>query len=204
MMVQDFYFCWHGCLYRQRSGLPMGSRLSPVLANIFLEEIENTLLHLFQIPPKLYVRFVDDIFVIYDKDSFNIDEFLQLFNDQHPEINLTIKHENQQQKLPFLDILVQQTDQIQPNANRSISLSIHRKTTHSHKYLHYRSSHPLSLKRNGFQQLGLRACRALKNHPANLCLELRYLSEVFANHKNSYPRYLINRWLLRLQRDIPL
>ncbi len=45
LVMEDFYFTWKGTLYRQRSGLPMGSRLSPVLANIFMEEIENVVLN---------------------------------------------------------------------------------------------------------------------------------------------------------------
>ncbi len=37
----------------------------------------------------------------------------------------------------------------------SLKLSIYRKSTHSHKYLHFRSCNPLSLKRNVYRGLSL-------------------------------------------------
>ncbi|MCP3682955.1 MAG: hypothetical protein GY861_09715 [bacterium] len=150
-------------LYRQKGSLPMGSRLSPVLANIFMEEIKSNVLLSFPIQPKLYIRFVDDIFLIYDPANLDLEEFLELYNSQHPEIHLTSELENDKQ-LPYLDILIQRTEQ----ANEPLSLSVYRKGTHSNKYLHYDSCNPLSLKRNVFRGLCLRAIRLLKNHPTNL------------------------------------
>ncbi len=165
MMVQDFYFQWGKKLYRQKARLPMGNQLSLVLANIFMEEIETTVLSTFPTEPKMYVRFVDDIFLIYDPRSFDLQEFLELYNDQHSDICLTSELENERQ-LPYLDILIKRTNQT--SGQKSLDLSIYRKATHSHKFLHYDSCNPLSLKRNVFRGLYLRARRLLKNHPASL------------------------------------
>ena len=55
--------------YRQISGLPMGSSLSPVMSNIYMEHFEANLMEE-MIPvnmrPLLWMRFVDDIFCCYE------------------------------------------------------------------------------------------------------------------------------------------
>ncbi len=35
--LSQCFFTWEGALYRQTSGLPMGGRLSPIMANLFME-----------------------------------------------------------------------------------------------------------------------------------------------------------------------
>ncbi len=68
-LVNDCYFVWSGRLYLQREGLPMGGRLSPVLAGIYMENLEETALSLSPIAPLLYKRFVDDVFVVWDNQK---------------------------------------------------------------------------------------------------------------------------------------
>ncbi len=63
-LLEDCYFVWSGHLYRQTEGLPMGSRLSPILAGIYMESLEETALSLSPVAPLLYKRFVDDVFVV--------------------------------------------------------------------------------------------------------------------------------------------
>ncbi len=149
-VLNDFYFVWHGELYKQRKGLPMGSRLSPVLANIFLEEMEQTVLASLRVQPTLYVGFVDDVFIIYDSEICDLGALLQLFNDQHPDIRMTSELENNG-NLPFLDLMVARTGE----THHSIKLSIYRKPTNSHRFLHFKSSHPINMKRNVFRGLWL-------------------------------------------------
>ena len=45
----------------------MGRPVSPLVANIFMEEFESKALSTFPVPPKLWVRYVDDTFVIIQK-----------------------------------------------------------------------------------------------------------------------------------------
>ena len=65
---------YNGRLYKHVDGVAMGSPLGPSLANFFLGHLEEKL---FQntsecvwgsISPKFYIRYVDDIFAIFDKD----------------------------------------------------------------------------------------------------------------------------------------
>ena len=50
--------------------------------------------------PKLYLRYVDDIFAVFDKDV-PYDKFLSHINNQHPNIKFTV--EKTINSLPFLD-----------------------------------------------------------------------------------------------------
>ncbi len=206
LMVEDFFFTWHGVLYKQRKGLPMGSRLSPILANIFMEEIENTVFRTLIIKPIIYLRYVDDIFIIYNQNELDLQDLLRVFNAQHPDIRLTCELERDGH-LPFLDLLIQRK-QRSAGADGSneqcgpVDISIYRKPTHSHRYLHFRSSHPMDLKRNTFRGLMLRNERLLKNHPRNKNAELRYLLRTFSSARNGYPRPLLRRWVAKFQRQI--
>ncbi len=181
----------------------MGSRLSPVLANTYMEEVENSVLQTIPVVPKMYVRFVDDIFIVFDASKIHLQELLEVFNCQHPDIKLTSEMEIDQ-RLPYLDILVKRNNVRGTRAGeqRSFSLSIHRKPTHSNKYLNFGSHHPLSLKRNTFHGLYLRNRRLLKNHQVGRRRETQYLLETFASRRNGYPRRQLNAWLTKFDRQI--
>ncbi len=196
LMVKDFFFVYHGQLYKQRSGLPMGNRLSPIFANIFMEDLEEKVLAGTRILPKIYCRFVDDIFILYNSTDCRLDQLLQDFNQQHEDIHLTCEHEENRQ-LAFLDLKLTRSNQ-----RNKLDLAIFRKATHSHRYLHFNSSHTLSMKRNVFKNLLVRNQRLMKNHVQGRKMEFRYLLETFCSQKNGYPRHLARKWLFQFQRDL--
>ena len=55
-------FQWRDTFYEQTNGAAMNSPLSPILANIFMEDFEETALSNYHIKPKKWKRFVDDVF----------------------------------------------------------------------------------------------------------------------------------------------
>jgi hypothetical protein len=54
----------------------MGSLLSPVVANLFMEDIENIALIYSPLQPNLWNKFVDDTFVIWPHGCDRLDNFL--------------------------------------------------------------------------------------------------------------------------------
>ena len=76
-------------LYEQREGAPIGSPLSPVLANLYLEQFEKQAIDTCPplIRPRYWRRYVDDMFTIIKKDTTKA--VLQYLNSQHPSIQFT-------------------------------------------------------------------------------------------------------------------
>ncbi|KER20260.1 hypothetical protein T265_11143 [Opisthorchis viverrini] len=80
------HFVFDSVVYTQEQGLSMGSLISPVLANIFMEEFEQRALAGFPYPPRIFWRYVDDTFVVMKRDKFS--EFYNYLNELSPEIKL--------------------------------------------------------------------------------------------------------------------
>ncbi|MCP3686495.1 MAG: hypothetical protein GY861_27980, partial [bacterium] len=197
-LLHDCYFVWSKRLYRQTKGLPMGGCLSPVLAGIFMEELEERSLRLCPVVHILYKRYVDDIILSWDLNRGAYMILLDIMNDQNQNIRLTVEEENNG-VLPFLDLNIMRPD---TSKGRSYSLGIYCKDTHSDSYIHYRSSHPYSLKKNVLRGLLLRANRLLRNHLAKLESEFKHLLRVFTLERNGYPRTLVQKWIRQFQREV--
>ena len=58
------YFTYNNKCYEQIFGTPMGSSLSPVIANMVMEDLEQQALPTFHNPPSIWVRYVDDVYAI--------------------------------------------------------------------------------------------------------------------------------------------
>ena len=88
-------------------------------------------------PPSLWERHVDDVLSIVHK--IYLQELPEHINNLHPQTQFTNEEENNS-TLPFLDILAQR------NHDKTISVKIYRKPTHTNKYLKYTSHNPTSAK----------------------------------------------------------
>lgn len=69
----------------------MGSSLSPTLADIVMEDFENTAINTFQYPVTTWKRYVDDTFVIIKKDL--VDQFFTHINSIDVNIQFTLEKE---------------------------------------------------------------------------------------------------------------
>ena len=121
-------------IYRQIEGAAMGSSLSPVVANLFMIYFERKALKDARLKPKLWLRYVDDIFVVWPFGKDELLSFLDYLNSIHPRIQFTVELE-EENKLPFLDVLVSKT------TNGSLEHTIYRKPTHTNRYLNAESHH---------------------------------------------------------------
>ena len=60
LCTKNVHFIFNGEIYAQIDGVAMGSPLDPVLANMFMVELEKILIRKLEKEVKLWRRFVDD------------------------------------------------------------------------------------------------------------------------------------------------
>jgi len=68
------YFQFRGVIYKQKFGVAMGSPVSPIAVNIFMEWLEDQAIHTAPIDcrPRMWKRYVDDIFQVQVYFIFSI------------------------------------------------------------------------------------------------------------------------------------
>ena len=87
MTTAGIAFSFNGMKNRQVSGICIGSPLGSILVNIFLGYYERKLFK-GSVGPKMYVRYMDDTFVIFkNKECSN--EFLKSLFNLHPSLKYT-------------------------------------------------------------------------------------------------------------------
>lgn len=141
------YFRYGKDYYEQTSGLPMGGPLSSTVANLVLEELEESCLKQCHFPVSLYKRYVDDIITIIPKGQEK--DMQDIFNSFNEKIKFTIEKEKGG-VIDFLDVkLIRREDHI--------TTQWHIKPTSSGRYLNFKSSAPKRYKENVVKNLTTRA-----------------------------------------------
>ena len=83
LCLRSTYFMFGDTFLDQIEGATMGSPLSPIVANLIMEAIEERTLESTALQPRMWVRYVDDTFVLWPHKE---DELEQHLNSQHPSI----------------------------------------------------------------------------------------------------------------------
>jgi hypothetical protein len=179
-------FVFDGTFYKQVCGVPMGSPISPVVAEIVMERVESHALNSLTIQPTFYSRFVDDSFSIVHKD--HVDGTLSAFNLVHPNIKFTCELENNSE-LSFLDVLVRRSGD-------TLSTTVHRKSTHSDRYLSFHSAHPVANKSAVVNSLVRRALLIPSSDELKR-VELRRVRQSLL--MNGYPPRFIDRQIRKVK-----
>ena len=162
----------------------MGSPVSPVVANLYMEFFEHRALTSAVNPPRLWRRYVDDTFAILQQSQR--EEFLQHSDSVDLSIHFTTEEAKQDGFMPFLDTLVT------PQDGGTLRNSVYRKPTHTDLYLQWDSHHNLAFKYSVINTLTHRA-KAVYSNSKLLEEEFKDLHEVLYQCK--YPKWAINKVL---------
>ena len=100
LCLRSTYFSFQEELYEQTEGAAMGSPVSSVVANIYMEHFEDLAVTTAPDPLRVWKRYVDDTFCIWKKTT--VQETLSHLNGIRPTIQFTVEEE-QEGVLPFLD-----------------------------------------------------------------------------------------------------
>ena len=178
LCLRTTYFSFRGEFYQQKDGAAMGSPVSPVVANIYMEMFEEQALRTAPHAPRIWKRYVDDTFCIMVTE--HVDQFLNYLNNLRPTIKFTMEQEKEG-SLPFLDTLLTRGKQ------GNINISVYRKTTHTDRYLQYSSHHP------GYVKRGMASCLFHRARTVavgdNIQKEEHHLNMVLRT--NGYPTHVI-------------
>ena len=176
-VLNSTFFSFNNVCYQQTFGTPMGSPLSPIIADITLQDLESRAIGTLSFEPPFYFRYVDDVVLAVPSNSSNT--VLNTFNSLHPRIQFTLE-EGADNRLNFLDVTIIIRD-------KRIEFDWYHKPTFSGRYLNFESHHPLCHKIG--TAIGLIDRAFLLSHPRfhqdNLSRVINILLE------NSYPLDLI-------------
>ncbi len=106
----------------------MGSKCSPTVSNLFVEEIEKKFIYTYKFQPLLWKRFIDDIFFIWTYSKEELHLFIEHLNSCHSTIKfIAIISET---KVDYLDTTVKVDD------DGEVYTTLYTKPTDTHTYLH--------------------------------------------------------------------
>ena len=82
----------------------MGSPISPIVANLFMEDLDIKAINASPCHPSLWKRYVDDTFTIIK--TAHRSSFLEHINSIDPNIQFSSEDSRRDGSMPFLDILI--------------------------------------------------------------------------------------------------
>ena len=169
-----------GKMYIQKDGVSMGSPLGPTFANYYMAELE-TKVFAESSKPNIYARYVDDIFCSCTEEELK--RIKEIFEEKSV---LKFTYEApQNNKLPFLDILVDSSD-------GEYSTSIYIKSTDAGRCLNYHSECPDRYKNSVIQTYIRRAWLTAKTW-YQFDAEIKHIKQMLVN--NNYPNKIIDEQL---------
>ena len=125
--LENTYFHLQGKYFEQVHAAATSSSISPLIAYLFMEGFEAKAIISATHPPRLWLRYMDDKFII--KQAEYSHQFLQHINSIDPHIQFTMENPKDDGSIPSLNTLVS------PGPNTTLITSIYRKSNHTDQYL---------------------------------------------------------------------
>jgi hypothetical protein len=101
LTLNTTYFLYKEKIYKQINSCAMGASISSVIAQLVLEDLEETIIPQLNFNLPFFYRYVDDCILAIPRDK--ADYILKKFNSYHPKLQFTIEIEENNQ-INFLDV----------------------------------------------------------------------------------------------------
>ena len=103
-ILQNSYFEFSERYLKQIRGTAIGTKFAPPYAIIYMAALEEDFLETLIRKPRLWWRYIDDIFMIWQHGEDELKIFLKKLNNFHPSIKFTCEYSRE--KVNYLDIQV--------------------------------------------------------------------------------------------------
>ncbi|PNF26841.1 hypothetical protein B7P43_G17376 [Cryptotermes secundus] len=163
--LRTTYFQVDDKFFQHKNGMAMGNYLLPIVSNIFTEHFEKLALYSAQYKSSLWLRYVDDTFVVWPHGPERLQNIFDHLNTLRPSICFTMETESDN-AISFLEVLVIREE-------TALVTQVYRKPTHTGLYLNFNSNHPQDVKRGLIESLHDRA--------SNICQDRRDLVKEINN-----------------------
>ena len=182
-VLKNNFFEFDSKVKQKISGTAIGTKFAPPYACIFMDKIEIDFLETQTVKPIVWLRYIDDIFFMWNESEEKFEEFLENLNNFHP--NLKFTSEKSKKSVNVLDVTVSLIDQ-------HLETDLYCKSTDCHQFLDFDSAHRIHIKKPNVYSQGLHTKRlrssnvAFENH-------LESLKGWFQN--KGYPKTLVDNQL---------
>ena len=187
LCTKEVHLAYSNGIYQQNDDVAMGSPLGPVLAGIFMVELETSIIPTLGRSLLKWKRYVDDTFCCVKIGTVN--DILNKLNGFHQNIQFTYELDKNN-KLAFLDVLLIRNKD-------TIETTVYRKPTNSDIYLNWKSFSPCSWKLCSLKTI-IRRAYLICSKPDYLQKELDHIAYVFEKF-NHYPKCVIKQLLEELK-----
>ena len=166
----------------------MGTKVAPGFANCFMGYFEDKHVYTYITQPLFYIRYLDDIFMIWQHGEEELNKFFNHMNQVMPSIKFTM--EKSHESVNFLDTTVL-------IASDLIQTDLYCKPTDAHNYLLYSSAHPQkckdSIPYSQFLRIR-RICSRIQDYDKHIVEFCGHF------HRRGYPTTLLENAALRARR----
>ena len=136
LLHNDFLF--NDQWFLQTSSTAMGKQYAPSFANIFMANLEDEVLRKAKCKPLAMLRFIDDIFFIWNHSRDELTEFINLFNSHDDSIKIDCNIN--ETSVDFLDVTIFKGSGF--SNHNILDIKVYFKETDTHELLHKKSFHP--------------------------------------------------------------
>jgi hypothetical protein len=168
----------------------MGSSLSPILAILFMDNIERQVITSSTLIG-LYYRYVDDIFIL-TQNSTTANQIHDMMNNQHANIKFDIEHPRNNNCLSLLDF------EVTIHQNTLPSFQHYQKAAKKDLFMHYKSALPTKMKFDIIRNERRRIAERCSQDDKAIVHNNKFNKTLSAN---GYPSWFINKTQRRITND---
>ena len=182
-VLETTYFRFEGEIYQQKFGVAMSSPVSPIVVNLYMEDLEQKIIATAPVDcqPRNWKRYVDDVICLVHTGKAK--KLQQHMNTVDPTGSIIFTREDEENNsMPFLDAKFTRKE------DGSVKSTVYRKKTHTDQYLNL--NHPKHQKLGVVRTL-MNRCEMITSEERDKKEEVEHLRE--ALRVCGYPSWALNK-----------